>query len=69
MLVKEVHRRVLIEYVRPLMRVRIICTSSKMRGKVAQKLRNEAKQLQEFFTRLVSGALGGGSLPEYGSRE
>lgn len=56
MLVKEVHRRVLIEYVRPLMRVQIICTSSKMRGKVAQKLRSEARQLQEFFTRLESAS-------------
>ncbi|KAJ6663854.1 hypothetical protein lerEdw1_009934 [Lerista edwardsae] len=56
MLVKEVHRRVLIEYVRPLLRVQIICTSSKMRGKVAQKLRSEARQLQEFFTRLESAS-------------
>lgn len=57
MLVREVHRRVLIEYVRPLMRVRIICTSSKMRAKVAHRLRSEAKQLQEFFIQLVrSGA-------------
>nr|XP_060640469.1 exocyst complex component 3-like protein 2 [Anolis sagrei ordinatus] len=54
MLVKEVHRRVLIEYIRPLMRVRLICTSSKMRAKVANKLRSEAKQLQEFFIQLES---------------
>ncbi|XP_015686418.1 exocyst complex component 3-like protein 2, partial [Protobothrops mucrosquamatus] len=56
MLVREVHRRVLIEYVRPLMRVRIICTSSKMRAKVAQRLRSEAKQLQEFFIQLESSS-------------
>lgn len=43
----------LIEYVRQLMRVRIICTSSKMRAKVAHRLRSEAKQLQEFFIQLV----------------
>lgn len=55
---REVHRRVLIEYVRPLMRVRIICTSSKMRAKVAHRLRSEAKQLQEFFIQLVRGAPG-----------
>ncbi|KAJ7304343.1 hypothetical protein JRQ81_011893 [Phrynocephalus forsythii] len=54
LLVKDVHRRVLIEYVRPLMRVRLICTSSKMRAKVAHKLRSEAKQLQEFFIQLES---------------
>ncbi|XP_061452371.1 exocyst complex component 3-like protein 2 isoform X2 [Rhineura floridana] len=56
MLVKEVHRRVLIEYIRPLMRVRIICTSSKMRTKMANKLRSEAKQLQEFFIQLESSS-------------
>ncbi|XP_070805821.1 exocyst complex component 3-like protein 2 [Pituophis catenifer annectens] len=56
MLVREVHRRVLIEYVRPLMRVRIICTSSKMRAKVAHRLRSEAKQLQEFFIQLESSS-------------
>ncbi|XP_070620499.1 exocyst complex component 3-like protein 2 isoform X2 [Erythrolamprus reginae] len=55
-LVREVHRRVLIEYVRPLMRVRIICTSSKMRAKVAQRLRTEARQLQEFFIQLESSS-------------
>nr|XP_020642734.1 exocyst complex component 3-like protein 2 [Pogona vitticeps]XP_020642735.1 exocyst complex component 3-like protein 2 [Pogona vitticeps]XP_020642737.1 exocyst complex component 3-like protein 2 [Pogona vitticeps]XP_020642738.1 exocyst complex component 3-like protein 2 [Pogona vitticeps] len=54
LLVKEVHRRVLIEYVRPLMRVRLICTSSRMRAKMANKLRSEAKQLQEFFIQLES---------------
>ncbi|XP_032084289.1 exocyst complex component 3-like protein 2 [Thamnophis elegans] len=56
MLVREVHRRVLIEYVRPLMRVRIICSSSKMRAKVAHRLRSEAKQLQEFFIQLESSS-------------
>ncbi|XP_044291452.1 LOW QUALITY PROTEIN: exocyst complex component 3-like protein 2 [Varanus komodoensis] len=54
MLVTAVHRQVLIEYVRPLMRVRIICTSAKMRSKVAGRLRSEAKQLQEFFAQLGS---------------
>ncbi|KAM6428400.1 exocyst complex component 3-like protein 2 isoform 2-T6 [Liasis olivaceus] len=56
MLVRDVHRQVLIEYVRPLMRVRIICTSSKMRAKVANRLRSEAKQLQEFFIQLESSS-------------
>ncbi|XP_026546350.1 exocyst complex component 3-like [Notechis scutatus] len=50
------HRRVLIEYVRPLMRVRIICTSAKMRAKVASRLRGEARQLQEFFVQLESSS-------------
>ncbi|XP_048355242.1 exocyst complex component 3-like protein 2 isoform X2 [Sphaerodactylus townsendi] len=54
MLVKDVHHAVLTEYVRPLMRVRIICTSSKMRVKMAGKLRSEAQQLQEFFAQLKS---------------
>ncbi|ETE58123.1 Exocyst complex component 3-like protein 2, partial [Ophiophagus hannah] len=56
MLVREVHRRVLIEYVRPLMRVRIICTSAKMRAKLASRLRGEARQLQEFFVQLESSS-------------
>lgn len=55
----------LIEYVRPLMRVRIICTSSKMRAKVAHRLRSEAKQLQEFFIQLVRW---GGAQEKWGSR-
>uniref|UniRef100_A0ACB8FSV0 Uncharacterized protein n=1 Tax=Sphaerodactylus townsendi TaxID=933632 RepID=A0ACB8FSV0_9SAUR len=54
MLVKDVHHAVLTEYVRPLMRVRIICTSSKMRVKMAGKLRSEAQQLQEFFAQLAT---------------
>nr|XP_056702165.1 exocyst complex component 3-like protein 2 [Euleptes europaea] len=54
LLVKDVHHGVLTEYIRPLMRVRIICTSSKMRSKMAAKLRSEAQQLQEFFAQLKS---------------
>ncbi|KAL8219977.1 UNVERIFIED_CONTAM: hypothetical protein K2H54_037312 [Gekko kuhli] len=54
MLVKDLHHGVLTEYVRPLMRVRIICTSSKMRSKMAAKLRSEARQLQEFFAQMKS---------------
>ncbi|XP_060114300.1 exocyst complex component 3-like protein 2 [Heteronotia binoei] len=54
MLVKDLHHGVLLEYVRPLMRVRVICTSSKMRSKMAAKLRSEARQLQEFFAQLRS---------------
>ncbi|XP_054855810.1 exocyst complex component 3-like protein 2 [Eublepharis macularius] len=54
MLVRDVHHGVLIEYIRPLMRVRTICTSSKMRSKMAAKLRSEAQQLQEFFAQLKS---------------
>uniref|UniRef100_A0A8D0GVE8 Exocyst complex component 3 like 2 n=1 Tax=Sphenodon punctatus TaxID=8508 RepID=A0A8D0GVE8_SPHPU len=57
MLVNEVHRRVLIEYIRPLMQVRIICTSSKMRAKMATKLGDEAQLLKELFIRLKSTSL------------
>ncbi|NWX72893.1 EX3L2 protein, partial [Alca torda] len=52
-LVSEVHRRVLIEYVRPLMQVRLVCTSAKMRARVAARLGDEARQLRELFGRLV----------------
>ncbi|XP_077174699.1 exocyst complex component 3-like protein 2 isoform X2 [Paroedura picta] len=54
MLVNDLHHMVLTEYIRPLMRVRIVCTSSKMRSKMAAKLRSEAQQIQEFFAQLNS---------------
>lgn len=50
----EVHRRVLIEYVRAIMRGRIICTSLKMRKRVAYRLQDEAKQIKALFKDLVS---------------
>ncbi|KAF1420876.1 Exocyst complex component 3-like protein 2, partial [Spheniscus humboldti] len=53
-LVSEVHRRVLIEYVRPLLQVRLVCTSAKMRARVAARLGDEARQLRELFSRLDS---------------
>ncbi|XP_067412658.1 exocyst complex component 3-like protein 2 [Emydura macquarii macquarii] len=53
-LVTEVHRRVLMEYVRPLLQVRLICSSAKMRAKVAARLQEEGRQLQELFGRLKS---------------
>ncbi|NXX87382.1 EX3L2 protein, partial [Urocolius indicus] len=52
-LVSELHRRVLIEYVRPLLQARIVCTSSKMRSRLAARLGDEARQLRELFSRLV----------------
>ncbi|NXF63808.1 EX3L2 protein, partial [Ciccaba nigrolineata] len=52
-LVSEVHRRVLIEYVRPLLQGRLVCTSAKMRARVAARLGDEARQLRELFSRLV----------------
>ncbi|XP_063177659.1 exocyst complex component 3-like protein 2 [Chroicocephalus ridibundus] len=55
-LVSEVHRRVLIEYVRPLMQVRLVCTSAKMRARVAARLGDEARQLRELFSRLDSAS-------------
>jgi len=52
--VNEVHRRVLVEYVRAIMRGRVICTSLKMRKRVAFRLQDEAKQLKALFKDLVS---------------
>uniref|UniRef100_A0A671KXW0 Exocyst complex component 3-like 2a n=1 Tax=Sinocyclocheilus anshuiensis TaxID=1608454 RepID=A0A671KXW0_9TELE len=53
-LVNEVHRRVLVEYVRAIMRGRVICTSLKMRKRVAFRLQDEAKQLKVLFKDLES---------------
>ncbi|XP_075771481.1 exocyst complex component 3-like protein 2 [Pelodiscus sinensis] len=53
-LVNEVHRRVLVEYVRPLLQVRLVCRTAKMRAKVATRLADEGRQLQELFARLES---------------
>ncbi|XP_074789543.1 exocyst complex component 3-like protein 2 [Athene noctua] len=55
-LVSEVHRRVLIEYVRPLLQGRLVCTSAKMRARVAARLSDEARQLRELFSRLDSAS-------------
>ncbi|KAK2828888.1 hypothetical protein Q5P01_019922 [Channa striata] len=55
-LVGEVHRRVLVEYVRAIMRGRVICTSSKMRKRMAFRLQDEAKQLRGLFKDLDSGS-------------
>uniref|UniRef100_A0A669EU36 Tumor necrosis factor alpha-induced protein 2 n=1 Tax=Oreochromis niloticus TaxID=8128 RepID=A0A669EU36_ORENI len=53
-LVGEVHRRVLVEYVRAIMRGRLMCTSSKMRKRMAFRLQDEAKQLKGLFKDLVT---------------
>ncbi|XP_034538724.1 exocyst complex component 3 [Notolabrus celidotus] len=55
-LVGEVHRRVLVEYVRAIMRGRVICTSSKMRKRMAIRLQDEAKQLKGLFKDLESSS-------------
>lgn len=55
-LVGEVHRRVLVEYVRAIMRGRIMCTSSKMRKRMAFRMQEEAKQLKGLFKDLVSAS-------------
>uniref|UniRef100_UPI0037E901AE tumor necrosis factor alpha-induced protein 2 n=1 Tax=Semicossyphus pulcher TaxID=241346 RepID=UPI0037E901AE len=55
-LVGEVHRRVLVEYVRAIMRGRVICTSSKMRKRMAIRLQEEAKQLKGLFKDLESSS-------------
>ncbi|KAM6958980.1 exocyst complex component 3-like protein 2 [Aplochiton taeniatus] len=53
-LVAEVHRRVLIEYLRSIMRGRIICTSQKMRKRMAGRLRDEGTQIKVLFKDLES---------------
>lgn len=55
LLVSEVHRRVLMEYLRAIMRGRIICTSAKMRKRMAGRLRDEGQQIKVLFKDLVSG--------------
>ncbi|KAM7026361.1 exocyst complex component 3-like protein 2, partial [Acridotheres tristis] len=55
-LVSELHRRVLIEYVRPLLQGRLLCASAKARARVAARLGDEARQLRELFTRLDSAS-------------
>ncbi|XP_028921046.1 exocyst complex component 3-like protein 2 [Ornithorhynchus anatinus] len=55
-LMSELHRRVLVEYVRRLLRGRLSCRSARSRARVAAKLRDEATQLQRLFRRLESQA-------------
>ncbi|XP_061682911.1 tumor necrosis factor alpha-induced protein 2 [Syngnathoides biaculeatus] len=54
LLVAEVHRRVLMEYLRSVMRGRIICTSLKMRKRMAGRLRDEGRQIKALFKDLES---------------
>ncbi|XP_025221645.1 exocyst complex component 3-like protein 2 [Theropithecus gelada] len=56
-LVAELHRRALVEYVRPLLRGRLRCSSARTRSRVAGRLREDAAQLQRLFRRLESQAL------------
>nr|XP_012616864.1 exocyst complex component 3-like protein 2 [Microcebus murinus] len=55
-LVAELHRRALVEYVRPLLRGRLRCGSARTRSRVAGRLREDAAQLQRLFRRLESQA-------------
>lgn len=57
-LVAELHRRALVEYVRPLLRGRLRCRSARTRSRMAGRLREDAAQLQRLFRRLVSARLG-----------
>ncbi|XP_075704739.1 exocyst complex component 3-like protein 2 [Rhinoderma darwinii] len=52
--ISELHRRILLEMVRPLIQGKMSCTTSKTRRKVASKLREESKQLGQIFSRLES---------------
>ncbi|XP_075393513.1 exocyst complex component 3-like protein 2 [Tenrec ecaudatus] len=55
-LVAELHRRALVEYVRPLLRGRLRCRSARTRSRMAGRLREDAAQLQRLFRRLESQA-------------
>ncbi|XP_005370350.1 exocyst complex component 3-like protein 2 [Microtus ochrogaster] len=55
-LVAELHRRALVEYVRPLLRGRLRCRSARTRSRVAGRLREDSAQLQRLFRRLESQA-------------
>ncbi|XP_062032452.1 exocyst complex component 3-like protein 2 [Lepus europaeus] len=55
-LVAELHRRALVQYVRPLLRGRLRCRSARTRSRVARRLREDAAQLQRLFRRLESQA-------------
>ncbi|NXN88466.1 EX3L2 protein, partial [Bombycilla garrulus] len=55
-LVSDLHRRVLLAYVRPLLQGRPLCSSAKARARVAARLGDEARQLRELFTRLESAS-------------
>ncbi|KAG8448471.1 hypothetical protein GDO86_015529 [Hymenochirus boettgeri] len=52
--ISELHRRVLLELVRPLVQGKIMCTTSKTRRKVSSKLKDEARQLGQIFSKLES---------------
>ncbi|XP_072247954.1 exocyst complex component 3-like protein 2 [Leuresthes tenuis] len=54
LLVAEVHHRVVMEYLRSVMRGRIICTSMKRRKRMAGRLRDEGKQIKTLFKDLES---------------
>ena len=54
LLVAEMHRRVVTEDLRSIMRGRIICTSIKMRKRMAGRLRDEGGQIKVLFKDLVS---------------
>ncbi|NXF95352.1 EX3L2 protein, partial [Eubucco bourcierii] len=56
-LVSELHRKVLQEYVRPLLQGRLHCSSAKMRSRLASRLADEGRQLRELFSRLVRTSL------------
>ncbi|KAM3874958.1 exocyst complex component 3-like protein 2 [Diretmus argenteus] len=54
LLVAEVHRRVVMEYLRSVMRGRIICTSLKMRKRMSGRLRDEGRHIKVLFKDLES---------------
>ncbi|XP_030600350.1 tumor necrosis factor alpha-induced protein 2 [Archocentrus centrarchus] len=56
LLVSEIHRRVVTEYLRSVMRGRIICTSMKMRKRMAGRLGDEGRQIKVLFTDLESSS-------------
>lgn len=52
--VSELHRRVLLEYVRPLIQGKMSCTTSRTRKRAANKLREENRHIVQIFNKLES---------------
>ncbi|KAM9820374.1 exocyst complex component 3-like protein 2 [Neosynchiropus ocellatus] len=54
LLAGEVHRRVVVEYLRALMRGRVVCRSVKTRKKMATRVRDEGRLIRALFKELES---------------
>ncbi|XP_077319360.1 exocyst complex component 3-like protein 2 [Lithobates pipiens] len=52
--VSELHRRILLEYVRPLIQGKMSCTTARTRKRAASKLREENRHIVQIFNKLES---------------